>query len=265
MSQHGALRLDTAPARAPLRSSSLFTAPSLLMAQLVAEQRMFWREPTGAMFTFAFPMFFLTIFAELFERENATMARFAPTMVAFGVITACFTNLVILITSRRETGVFKRKRSTPLPMWALLGGLISSVIVVALVLCTTLVTLAAFAYDVAPTGNMVALALTVGLGAACFCSLGVAAANITPSVEAAPALAQGILYPIAFISDTFLQVPDSSILRAIAAVFPVRHFNDAVISAYSSGGLAWRHCAVLVAWAVAGAALAAGTFRWIPR
>jgi ABC-2 type transport system permease protein len=226
---------------------------------------MFWREPTGAMFTFAFPMFFLTIFAELFNRDRPTMERFTPTMVAFGIITACFTNLVVTITSRRETGVFKRKRSTPLSITALLGGMIGSVIAVALVLTTVLVALGALAYGVTPSVKIIPLVVVVGLGSACFCALGVAVANFTPSVEAAPALAQGVLYPIAFISDTFLTVPSDSILRTIAAVFPVRHFNDAMVAAYGDGSFAWRHYAVLGAWTAGGVVVGARMFRWTPR
>ncbi len=237
----------------------------VMMHQFVAEQKMFWREPTGAVFTFAFPLFFLTIFAELFNRDRAVMQKFTPTMIAFGIITACFTNLVILITIRRETGVFKRKRTTPLSMQALLGGLVASVVVVAIVLCLVLTLIGAVFYHVRPTHSPLALLIALTLGAACFCALGVMVANVTPSVEAAPAVAQGVLYPIAFISDTFIKAPSGSVIRKVASIFPVRHFNDAVIAAFGHGQFAWRHYAVLVVWTAGGVALAARKFRWMPR
>ncbi len=89
----------------------------LVLAHVRAEQKMFWRNPVAAVFTFAFPLFFLLIFAELspdgLVASGRFIDRFVPLMSAFGLISACFGNLVIFVCERRERGIFKRRRATP--------------------------------------------------------------------------------------------------------------------------------------------------------
>ena len=48
------------------------------------------------------------------------------------VIAASFINLVISITVLREEGILKRRRATPVPAWALIGGRTLMAIVVSL-------------------------------------------------------------------------------------------------------------------------------------
>ena len=43
-------------------------------------------------------------------------------MAAFGVISACYTNIAISVSFQRDAGILKRTRGTPLPGWAYLAG-----------------------------------------------------------------------------------------------------------------------------------------------
>jgi ABC-2 type transport system permease protein len=59
------------------------------------------------------------------------------------------------------------------------------------------------------------------------------------------------------------------VLAKIAAVFPVRHFNEAVFAAFdtrrSGAQIAWGHLAVLLAWGAVGLVVALRSFRWEPQ
>jgi ABC-2 type transport system permease protein len=242
----------------------------LALAHVRAEQKMFWRNPVAAVFTFAFPLFFLLIFAELspdgLMASGRFIERFVPLMSAFGLISACFGNLVIFVCERRERGIFKRRRATPVPASAVMAGLIGSATIVALVLVLLVILLGHFAYDVAWPAEPALLAVTMLLGSACFCALGIAISRIIPNEEASPAVSQGLMYPIVFISGTFIPVPDDSILDTVAGVLPVRALNELFLASFDQIGTddASTNLGILAAWMVVGTVLSILTFRWEP-
>lgn len=242
----------------------------LAAAHIVAEQRIFWRNPVAAVFTFAFPLFFLVIFAELSPDGlfpgGRFIDRFVPLMCAFGLISACFGNLAIFVCERRERGIFKRRRATPVPAAAVMAGLIGSATVVTIVLVGLVLVLGHFAYDVPLPERWGLLAGTMVLGAAGFCALGIAISRVIPNEEASPAVSQGLMYPVVFISGTFIPVPDDSVLDTVAAVLPVRALNELFLAAFGRIGAddAGPNLAILAAWAAIGTLLSVRTFRWEP-
>ena len=87
-------------------------------------------------------------------------------------------------------------------------------------------------YGVHVPQHIGAAAATIGVGALAFCALGMAMTIVIPNAEAAPAIVNGVFLPIVFISGTFFPVASSSILAQIAEWFPVRHFIDAMFTAF---------------------------------
>ena len=103
------------------------------------------------------------------------------------------------------------------------------------------------------------------LGAACFCALGVAVASLIRNAEAAPAVVQLILFPLVFVSGTYLPI-HSSVLNSIAGALPVRPFNQALLGPFAQHtGFDWKALGVLLAWGAAGTFVAVRRFRWNPR
>ena len=153
----------------------------LLARQIGYEQKLYWRSPSSAVFTFAFPILLLVIFATL--NQGATIRAlggisynqyYVPGIVAFGVISACYTNLAIALSFRRDAGVLKRIRGTPLPPWVFMGGSIGSSLVVSLLLVVLTTSVGVLFYGVTFPGRWGALLLTLVVGAFCFCGLGLA-------------------------------------------------------------------------------------------
>ncbi|MGI9033757.1 MAG: ABC transporter permease [Acidimicrobiales bacterium] len=241
------------------------------------EQKEFWRNPAAAAFTFAFPLMFLIIFTAINGGSTIPVkggkVKFAqyyvPAIVAFGLISACYTNLAFSLCIRREQGLLKRMRGTPLPSTLYLGGLVGSVIVVSLVLSVLTIALGLAFYGVTFPGRYLGLVLTIAIAAFCFSALGVAVSTFVPNEDAAPAIINFILFPLLFISGTFGEIRDSSALGKIAAVFPVRHLNKQMIRVFNphigGSGMHAADVAVLLAWGVVGLAVAVRRFRWEPR
>jgi len=248
---------------------------ALIARQIRFEQKLYWRSPSSAMFTFAFPILLLVIFASLNQNSSIRALGgisynqyYVPAIVAFGVISACFTNLAIGLCFRRDAGVLKRIRGTPLPPWIFMAGNIGSSLVVSTLL-TVLTTAAGVTfYGVSFPGRYGALGLTLAMGAFCFCSLGLAITTLIPAATASPAIVNGLLFPILFISGTFFPVESTSWLGLVATVFPVRHFEQAVFVAFdprvAGSGFEPRSLLVMLAWGVAAVITAVRGFRWEP-
>jgi ABC-2 type transport system permease protein len=87
------------------------------------DSRAFLRNRQSQFFTLALPVLFLVIFASVFGGSGhttqvaggqiSTSAYYVPGIIAFGVIAACFGNLVASVTAQRERGALKRRRATP--------------------------------------------------------------------------------------------------------------------------------------------------------
>ena len=113
--------------------------------------------------------------------------------------------------------------------------------------------------------HWLAITLTPALGAASFCALGAAVASVISNAEAAPSVTQLVLFPLLFLSGTYLPI-HSRLLNQIAGWLPVRPFNEALTGPLSRHtGADWRQLAVLAAWGVAGTIVALRRFRCDPR
>lgn len=243
--------------------------------QLRFEQKAFWRNPAGAVFTFAFPLLFLVIFSllnsdvRIEERGGISFVTFfVPGILAFGLISACYTNLAIRMTISRDLGILKRVRGTPVPTWVYLAGQVASSMVITFLLLFLTVGLGVVAFGVSfRTETAAGLLVTLGLGAACFCALGLAVSGLCPNADAAPAIVNFSIFPLLFVSGIFFPLDDAPAwLTSVAQVFPMQQLADGLQYAFDprttglgfNGGDLWG----LLAWTVAGCLLALRLFRW---
>ena len=110
-----------------------------------------------------------------------------------------------------------------------------------------------------------AIALALVLGAASFCALGVAVASLIRNSEAAPAVVQLVLFPLVFLSGSYMPI-HSDMLNRISGALPVRPFNLALMGPFAQhSGFDWKDLGVLLAWGAAGTLIAVRRFRWDPR
>lgn len=249
--------------------------PAQLRHQAGFDLMMFRRNPAATFFTVIFPLIFLFIFTGIFGNEEfdngVRVATFyVPGILALAIISATMVNLAITMTTRRERGILKRVRGTPLRPWVFILAQAAAGVAISLFMTVLVVAIGWLVFDVSVVGVGVAsLALSVLIGAASFAALGLALTAIIPSEAAAPAVTNAIVLPLYFISDVFIVGDKPLLLERIANVFPIQHLASAMQESFdpfvTSAPWPWDHWLVVAAWGVAGAVIASLTFRWIPR
>ncbi|HEX3785347.1 MAG TPA: ABC transporter permease [Pseudonocardiaceae bacterium] len=256
----------------PARTSAPHRQLPLLWHQIKYEQLSFWRNPQSAFFTFVFPVVIIVIFGAVFSggAGNAFyyglsgLQYYVPTIAALSVLGACYSQLAIILSTRRQNGILKRLRATPLPAWIYFIGLLAHCVMISIVEVALIIGIGKL-YGVPLPTHWAAILVTLVLGAASFCALGVAVASLIRNSEAAPAVVQFVLFPLVFISGTYFPI-HSEVLNKIAGALPVLPFNQALLGPFAQNtGFEWSHLAVLLIWGVGGAAVAISRFRWDPR
>jgi ABC-2 type transport system permease protein len=250
---------------------------ALVLHQARFDLRSFLRNRQARFFTLVLPLLVLVIFNGVCGGNRVGPGNlpaklyYVPGISAMAVIAASFINLVISITVLREEGILKRRRATPVPAWALIGGRTLMAITVSLLSMALLMVVGRFAYGVRlPAHTIPGVAITAVVGSITFCVLGYAFSAFITNEDAAQPMVQAVMLPLYFISGIFIPaVTLPAWLRHVAEIFPVQHLADGLRNAYLPGttgiGLVWSDIAVLGLWAAIGLAVALTRFSWLPK
>lgn len=248
----------------------------LALRQLRYEQLAFWRNPYGAVFTAGFSVVFLVL--ESASGATAELHRYGGIhavqyyvagFAAYGVMSACFNTLALQLVFRRETGLLKRLRLSPLPPGAMVASLALHTLVVSAIDVVLVTVVGAAAYHAHLPADPLPMLVTLLVGVAAFTSLGVAASTLVPNQDAAGPMIGIVFFVLLFLSGLWFPLQRGTTLYAISRWFPIGHFITAVfaplqlrpgVSAWDPKDLAW-----VAGWGMAGALLAVRRFRWEPR
>jgi ABC-2 type transport system permease protein len=252
-------------------------AMALTFSQVRYVNKAFWRNPSRAIFTVAFPLLFLVIFTSLLGQGVVHLGPmsvkqstyYVAAMASFGVITACYNNIALAITSGRDAGILMRTNGTPLPSGAFLASRVLHALLVAvlLVAVTAAFGWAAYGADI-PTGTtLLHFLVMLVVGAATFSALGLAITAVIPNADAAGPVVNATILPLLFLSGIFIAFGNDtpSWILWVARIFPVRHFATGMQAGFLGTPFHWSDVAVVAAWGVAGLLLAIRFFRWEPR
>jgi ABC-2 type transport system permease protein len=248
----------------------------LLAHELRAQQRLFWRNREAAFFTFFLPVIFMLIFGSVYGNDRITeeggiraAAFLEAGMIGYGVAATCFAGLAISMVVRRESGVLKRVRATPLPAVAYILAVLVSTFVVFLIEAALIVFIGKALFSVAVPSELPELLVVLFFGACCFAAMGLGLTGLVRSAEGSSAVINAVYLPMAIISGTFFSTRAyPAFLSGIASVLPLTHFTELVRDVTVRHEHIWSHAgdvAVVAAWGAVGLVAAIRTFRWQPR
>jgi ABC-2 type transport system permease protein len=244
----------------------------LFVHQLRSEQLVFWRSREAAFFIFLFPLLLFLLLGSVYSKKiygvPPAQALLAG-LVGYGCANTAFAGLAIQLVLRRENGILKRLRSTPLPPATYVAALLVSTLVVFALQTVALFLLGRALYGTPFPSAWGSFVASVVIGAAVFAALGTATAAVIRSAEGSSAVVNFILLPMAFLSGAFgPTVHYPAFLRAVGDVLPLKYFIDLVNAVYLHGQGVWTQpeaLAVLAAWGVAGLVFTIFKFQWEPR
>jgi ABC-2 type transport system permease protein len=244
----------------------------LFAHQLRAEQLVFWRSKEAALFIFIFPLLLFVLLGSVYSGKiygvPAPQALLAG-LIGYGCANTAFAGLAIQLVIRRENGILKRLRATPLPARTYIAALLASTLFVFALQTVALFLLGRVLYGTPFPTEIGSLVLAVILGAASFAGLGVATSSLIRSAEGSSAVVNFILLPMAFLTGSFGPTRHyPAFLRAIGDVLPLKYFIDLVDAIYLHGHAFWTEptaIGVVAAWGAGGLLVAVFRFRWEPR
>jgi ABC-2 type transport system permease protein len=240
---------------------------------LRAQQLLFWRNREAAFFSFLFPIILLVLLGSVYGDEPIEGVKAATYLLAgllgYGVAATAFASLAITLVVRREAGLLKRVRGTPLSPATYLSAVIASMVLVIGLQVVAQLLIGRFLLDADWPSAPGSFAVVVLFGAAAFAALGVAITAFVRSADGSSAVVNAIYLPMAFISGAFFSTKEMpAFLEAIAEVLPLTHLLRLVRATFIEGeGLTGSAGALLAValWGLAGLAIAIRMFRWEPR
>ncbi|MEU0220409.1 ABC transporter permease [Streptomyces sp. NPDC006265] len=248
------------------------------------EIRQFFRQRDQVVFTFAFPVVFLFLFASIFrddvEGAGVTASQlYVPAMMAAGIMSTSFQALGISIAIEREDKVLRRLRGTPMPPTAYFLGKIWLVLFTGLLETAVLLLVGTTCYGVdlpSDAGRWFDLAWIFVLGITACALLGIAISSVPNSANSASSVVVLPFLVLQFISGVYIAIgtiPDW--MLNIGALFPLKWMcqglrgvflpESAQVLEQAGSWELGRVALVLGAWCVGGLALCLLTFRWKDR
>ena len=240
--------------------------------ELKGELLLYTRSRELAFFTFLLPMIFFVLLGSTYGNDTVDGVKgshfLQAGMIGYGAISIAFAGLAIVLVIRRESGILKRLRATPLPAPAYIAALLTAFLLAFAVEVAALILLGRVLFAIPAPDRIGSLVLALLLGAVAFCGLGIGLTAVIKSAEGASAVVNAIYLPMAFISGAFFS-PHSypAFLRAIAAVLPLTYFLRLVRNVMLHGHEIWSqgtNVAVLSASGIGGLLVAVRSFHWEP-
>jgi ABC-2 type transport system permease protein len=245
---------------------------TLFMHELRGQLKLYRRSKELAFFTFLLPLLLFVLIGSQYGNDKIGGDRGADFleagMIGYGLASTAFAGLAIFLVIRRESGILKRVRGTPLPGSTYLAAVLVTTLIAFMLNCACLIAIGRGAFSVPMPEHWLSLVLTLLLGAAAFAALGLAMTVIVHSAEGASATVNAIYLPMVFISGSFFS-PHSfpPYLRAIADVLPLTYFirltRDVMLHGHQFWDN-WGDVGVVAAWGAFGAIVAIWRFRWEP-
>ena len=246
---------------------------TLLWHQLRAEQLTFWRSREAAIFVYLFPpllcVLLASVFGDGFEDGRRLSSYLVAGLIGYAVANTALGGLAITLVIRRESGLLKRLRSTPLPGSLYLATVLLSNLLIVVLQSLTIIALGVLLFDADVPEQALQFVVSLVIGAACFAGLGLAAAALIRAAEAVAAVVNVIVLPMSFLSGAFGETDNlPRVLELVADVLPLKYLIELVLATYVDGDPLTKHLGavgVLAAWGAGGYLVAHARFGWEPR
>ncbi|MFJ1653112.1 ABC transporter permease [Streptomyces sp. NPDC088337] len=248
------------------------------------EIRQFFRQREQVVFTFAFPVVFLFLFASIFRDDvsgtGVTASQFyVPSMVASGIMSTSFQSLGMSIAVERDEKALRRLRGTPMPPTAYFLGKIWLVLFTGVLETAILLLVGTTLYGVRLPSDATRwfhFSWIFVLGLTGCALLGIAISSVPRSARSAGSVVVLPFLVLQFISGVYILVDAlPGWMLNVGALFPLKWLCQGLRGVFLPDSArvleqagSWefgRIALVLAAWCAGGLVLCLLTFRWKDR
>lgn len=269
---------------AVLTSGPRLAPPStgrIALSRVGLELRLFFRERQQVVFSFAYPLVMLVIFASVLGDEDRPggipfAQYFLAGIAATGIMLTSFQAVGTAVANERESGQLERLQLLGTPPVAYFAGKAGQVLVTAGVQLALLLPVARYGFDVpmpVDLAHWLTFLWVAALGALAGTVLGVAVSALPGSATATATAITALAIVLQFFSGVFfgfLELPGW--MQQVAALFPLKWMTQGMRSAFlpeeagafeiAGGWESGRTALVLAAWVIIGVVVCVRTFRW---
>lgn len=242
---------------------------------VASEARLARRRPAGLVVAVGVPLLLLIIFGSIPATTRARAALggisffnlYVPSLLVFVLIAVGLGALPQQLAGYRQQGVLRRMSTTPVPPSWLLAAQLTVSMTLATIGIGILLGVGAGAFGLAlphTAGGYLISLVTLLLTAAATLALGLCAAALASTPQAASALTVVLFYPMAFFSGLYVPIQEihSAVVQDLAKVLPTGAGFNALHAAFSGHSPGVQPLLVLAAWAIGASLAAVRLFRW---
>ncbi len=176
-------------------------------------------------------------------------------------------SLYYTAVNRREMGLLKRLRLSPLPTWMLLAAIFINTMIIAGVQVVVLLLVGRFGDHVHGPAALAPFLVAIVVGMLSFTAMGVAASTLVPNADAAGPVVSVSCFLLVALFGLYFPINSGSGLATFANSFPVRHLITALVSLFDRVGTspwAWHDVLTIAVWGVVGAVVSLRRWQWSP-
>jgi ABC-2 type transport system permease protein len=234
--------------------------------------KLYMREPVAAFFTIVYAPMLLVIFGSIYGNKpsplfggQGSIDVSVPAYIGLIIVTVGLMSIPISVSSRREAGVLRRYRATPLHPLVYLTADVLVYYMMTLLGISFLILTGIIGYNVHFNGSAVSVLAGFTLSTLSFFAFGFLIAGLSPTARIAQAVGMVIAFPMMFLSGATipLEVLPASV-RGITRFIPLTYVVTLMRGLWA--GETWsKHLTevlVLVGLLVVGTVISAKTFRW---
>jgi ABC-2 type transport system permease protein len=210
----------------------------------------------------------MTLDAQQVEDESLkTIQYITPGLLGWAVAVGAMFGAALTLVTWRQKKLLRRLRLAPVNTFTVIGARVGVSIGVALVQTAIFLGIALLPYFGLRLSDYwwMAIPLVVA-GTLAFMSLGLLAGAWAKTPEAASAIANLIVLPMAFLSGSFFPIDATPAwVQTLSNVFPLKHLNEAMLDVMVRGegpASVLSTIGLLIAFAAIVGVLAARLFRW---
>lgn len=190
----------------------------------------------------------------------------APGIIAMSIMSNGVFSIVTILTTMREKHILRRIQATPLHPATLIGGLVVTRLLIALIQTIFILVIAVLVFDVQIRGSIARVLLMVVVGSLGFITIGFAISSYARTAESAYALSNIVIMPMFFLGDTFIPIAIMpSYMQPIARAMPLSYLSHGLrsIMVFDSNFVALlSDLGILAATSLIAFLVAVKLFRW---